>query len=675
MGAVESSAKYVANVTIAPHFESDFILPTTVIVLDKLTKMTKSANNEFILKYTNNLTLADPSFHVAGPIDIVLGSYEHGVIIKPGLIKLGNELPIIQETELGWLISGGKTCIQSSNYTNVNVAALITNIELEQKLANFFRDEQFNVPNRDEWTEEEIYAENHYKKTHFRDEAGRYVVEIPFKNRMTKPELGNSKRIALAALAQLEKRFSKHPELRKQYSDFLNEYLKMNHMREVSHYHPDAHYLPHHCVFKDSTTTKIRVVFNASQVTSNKKCLNEQMALGPLMQDNLLSILLRWRKHKIVFCADIDSQTHLQRILWREAPHEPIKEYELTTVTYGTANAPFLAIRTLYQLAFDGYENYPKASEIVKNDFYVDDSVSGADSVEEALEIYKQLRQLMSSASFNLRKWSTNSQELLKHIPLSEQETQAHGGAIKTLGVVWSPLTDDFSFNLNLPLNIDLPMTKRKLTSEIATLYDPLGWISPVVVAAKHVLQEVWRQKIEWDSVVTEPLAKQWFKIRSELNILNEIKFPRSINYSPNETIELHGFSDASIIGYACCIYVKNVTQNTVRLLFAKAKVTPVRELNNDENITIPRLELAGALLLAEAMSSVREAMKLGDVGTFLWTDSRIVLDWIHADPKRYKSFIATKIKKINKIVIKENWCHVRSENTDGHILISVNIY
>lgn len=276
--------------------------------------------------------------------------------------------------------------------------------------------------------EEEIYAENHYKSTHFRDENFRYVVEIPFKNGMTKPELGNSRRIALAALAQLEKRFTKHPELRKQYSDFLNEYIKMNHLKEVSHYHPDAHYLPHHCVFKDSTTTKIRVVFNASQTTSNKKCLNEQMALGPLMQDNLLSILLRWRKHKIAFCADIEkmyrqirinnSQTHLQRILWRETPHAPIKEFELTTVTYGTASAPFSAIRTLYQLASDGYENYSKASEVVKNDFYVDDSVSGADSVEEALEIYKQLRQLMNSACFNLRKWSSNSRELLKHIPM-----------------------------------------------------------------------------------------------------------------------------------------------------------------------------------------------------------------------------------------------------------------
>lgn len=669
IGETTRVTKHMVNLVILPRFESTFVLQTSAIIMRKLATVSGCDPKIAQLNELKNLTLADPSFMTRDRVDLVLGSYENGLIAKPGLIKTSPDLPIARDTELGWIVSGGKS---ENTQISANVVALITNVELENKISEFFKNETFNVEDKEAFTEEEELCESHYTKTHTRDIDGRYIVTIPFKRGISTPILGNSKRIAMASLFQMEKRFEKNSALHTQYSEFIHEYIRMNHMKRVSHPHPDAYYMPHHCVYKDSTTTKLRVVFNASQKTSNGNSLNDQLAMGPIIQDDLYSILIRWRKYKIVFTADVEkmyrqilvnkSQTHLQRILWRDSPNEPITEYELTTVTYGTANAPYLAIRTLNQLAMDGENEFPKASKIIKKDFYVDDNMSGADSVEEAIELYQQLSQLMASAGFNLRKWSSNCPQLLEKIPIINQETQAHQGFIKALGVNWSPSSDEFSFNLKIQ-DDTIPKTKRQLYSQIASIHDPIGWITPVVIAAKHIIQLVWKNGIDWDDEVPEKYIKMWCKLKNELNLLNEIKINRSINYSPTDVMELHGFSDASEVGYSAVIYIKNVTQNTVRLLTSKARVSPIKEEKNDKNVTIPRLELCGALLLAELVTVVKRALEIEFHDTFLWTDSQIVLDWLNADPKRYKVFIKTRLEKINRLIEKRHWNHVGTKN------------
>lgn len=244
-----------------------------------------------------------------------------------------------------------------------------------------------------------------------------------------------------------------------------------------------------------------------------------------------------------------------------------------------------------------------------------------------------------------------------------DQETQAHRGFFEALGVVWSPSDDEFTFNLTT-INADtIPKTKRQLYSEIASIHDPVGWITPVVIAAKHIMQLAWKKGIDWDNELPEKYIKMWCKFKSELKLLNEIKFKRSINYSPTDEMELHGFSDASEIGYSAVIYIKNVTQNTVRLLTSKARVAPIKEEKNDKNTTIPRLGLSGALLLAQLVDVVKTALEIKFHEIFLWTDSQIDLDWLNADPRRYKIFIKTRIEKINKLIEKKHWNHVGTKN------------
>lgn len=197
--------------------------------------------------------------------------------------------------------------------------------------------------------------------THVRKLDGRYSVDLPFNtDDKLPPQFGNSRSQTYMRLVQLER-------------EFMNEYIRLGHMRPISTPSISSSYLPHHAIIKpSSSSTKLRVVFDASAKDSNCKSLNQTFHVGPTIQQDLLSILLRWRKHTFAVTSDVEkmyrqfqiNMHHLpfQRILWRDADDE-IKDYELTTVTYGTACAPYLAIRTMHQLANDEKHNHPSASE------------------------------------------------------------------------------------------------------------------------------------------------------------------------------------------------------------------------------------------------------------------------------------------------------------------------
>lgn len=215
-------------------------------------------------------------------------------------------------------------CLISHNTIEIN--AMISNVELDESLKRLFESDEENETLS---SDEEKYCEEHFQKNHKRRDDGKYVVTLPFKNKIESPELGNSRKIAMATLFQLEKKFEKQTQLFTMYKDFINEYIQMGHMSLVTQPSNDvSFYFPHHAVLRDSTTTKLRVVFNGSQKTSNGTSLNDHLASGSNYQCDMISLLLRWRKHKIAISGDIEKmyrmimidekQRNLQKILWRE---------------------------------------------------------------------------------------------------------------------------------------------------------------------------------------------------------------------------------------------------------------------------------------------------------------------------------------------------------------------
>lgn len=675
----EELCNFIVDLQIGPRFTSSFILQTKAIVLKNLVNLKrKTIQYEQSFNHLNNLHLADPSYRESGQIDILIGAAEHAKIIKSGLIKGSPDEPIAQNSEFGWIISGPTS---SETTIGATVTSLLSVIDIEERIKEFFKHDDIAIE-VEPLNGDELLCEEHFKKNTVRLENGRYSIKLPFKNGKDKPILGDSRKCAVATLIQLEKRFQRNPKLAEEYKKFIHEYLSLGHM-ELSIYDPNttACYLPHHCVLRDSTTTKLRVVFNASQKTSNGVSLNDELAVGAIDQTDMNSIMLNFRTYKYAFSADLEkmyrqvivdeSQRDYQKILWRDSPNLPISEYRLKTITYGMANAPYLARRIMQQIGFDCEIEHPNVSRIIRQNMYVDDVITGAHTEEEAIERYTELRYVFCNAGFNLRKWSSNSKKLLAKIPEIDRELKAETSNVKALGISWSPTKDCFTYKMNLEHH-SKPFTKRLLLSEISSLFDPLGWICPIVISAKILVQELWKIKLDWDEVIPGEIANQWLKIKSELHIINDINVYRWINYSPNDIMELHGFGDACKFAFGAVIFVKNVTRGTVRLLIAKNRVTPLKLTMEEEEIkklegkqqvdlTIPKLELCAANLLAKLTKGVLKALNINFNKIYLWSDSKIVIDWIHGNPKRYKTFVANRISAIDKYVGTKNWYHVRT--------------
>lgn len=222
------------------------------------------------------------------------------------------------------------------------------------------------------------------------------------------------------------------------------------------------------------------------------------------MQKDIASILLNFRIHSVVFTCDIKSmftqilvaEKHrdYQRILFRFNSNESVTDYRLKRVTFGLSCSPFLANRTIIQLARDEKLKYPLAAKVLENDFYVDDCCSGTYSVNQAKLIRDELIQILKTAGFELGKWSSNSSEFLKDLPeidvkLNPLKFEVESLGIKILGLRWQPSTDSFGYHVE-PL--EKKCTKRNILSEIARIFDPLGFLMPLIIYAKQIMQNLW---------------------------------------------------------------------------------------------------------------------------------------------------------------------------------------
>ncbi|XP_053667098.1 uncharacterized protein LOC128716203 [Anopheles marshallii] len=343
------------------------------------------------------LPLADPSFFVPDKIDIIIGGDTYWELHSGRKRSLGRGKPWLVETSFGWVIAGNTSSGASHGSQLCHLAANETP-SLESVMERFWDTE--TIGDDTALSAEEDACEKHFVTTTTREASGRYVVCLP-QNNNPSIVLGESKAIADRRLLAVERRLRSNHVMKEEYSKFMKEYERLGHMKRLTEPVDDTYehyYLPHHAVVKEtSTTTKVRVVFDASCKTSSGFSLNDKLLVGPVIQDDLFSIIVRFRSHSIALSADVekmyrqilhdDRDQRYLRIRYREDPTEPIQTYQLQTITYGTASAPFLATRTLKQIAHDHQTQYPLAVNAVLNDFYVDDLLSGTEEISDAIEM------------------------------------------------------------------------------------------------------------------------------------------------------------------------------------------------------------------------------------------------------------------------------------------------
>ncbi|KAJ8952278.1 hypothetical protein NQ318_007446, partial [Aromia moschata] len=391
--------------TVLPFFVLDNIsgkIPANTIAISKI-------------NVPNNIQLADNEFNKSQHIDLLIGAQVYYDLLCVGQIKTGKNQPIFQKSKLGWLVSGPVAL----NQTISPQTCLLSTNDVQNQLERFWQIEETGYKPKFLTREEQI-CEQHFEQNCKRDENGRFTVVLPVKKEYT--QIGDTKEIAIKRLISMENKFKNNENLRKCYTEFMHEYIDMNHMTKINPTEIETtnvtYYLPHHAVEKSSSvTTKLRVVFNASQLSTSGKSLNDMLLVGPNIQDDLISIITRFRTHNFVIKADIakmyrqinidENQRDLQRIVWRNHPDEVIDHYRLNTVTYGTASASFLATRCLKQISIDMKDSHPIASKVILNDFYMDDLITGSKNLESVKQLKNDIQNILQEYGFELRHDST----------------------------------------------------------------------------------------------------------------------------------------------------------------------------------------------------------------------------------------------------------------------------
>ena len=449
------------------------------------------------------------------------------------------------------------------------------------------------------------------------------------------------------------------------------------------------YYMPHHAVCrKDKTTTKTRVVYDASSKMEGLS-LNECLHKGNPVFIDLLATILRFRCHKIGVTADIqqaflsvglkEEDRDAVRFLWVKDPKSENLEVihmRFTRACFGVLSSMSLLDYTIRDHLKKFEEQYPETVEKIRQSLYVDDLDAGDDDAVKAWKLYEETKFIFSEAGMNIRKWRTNDPVLNERFKKAESDPDGKDqdsystenlnpkeiAPVKVLGIPWDVADDMMIFSLK-PLEeytyknrCSRKITKRTLLRALASIFDPLGILSPIVISLKILFQNVCKASVSWDEEIDEMYLKRWEQVIEAVEEFKGVQIPRFYGVLSDESVFLVGFCDASEDAYACCIYaVSQNEDNNSSLILSKTRVSPLKKQ------TIPRLELLGALILSRAMKRVLEifdgVMKVEKV--FCLTDAEVVLNWIQKKQKVFKQFVQNRVCEIRDNVSIESWYHV----------------
>ena len=637
------------------------------------------------------------------PIDILIGSDWYWSLVT-GNTRRGKTGPIAIHTKVGWVLSGPTEVPNTTKAANLLVRTThllkihTTPVEdnMDQTLKKFWDLESLGIQPQETSVQEEFTQSIHFKE-------GRYEVTLPWKP--THRPLPTNLELCKRRLTSLLKRLKTTPKILEDYNNIIQEQLHKGIVEPVPEEEADSqgriHYLPHHGVVRtDKTTTKLRIVYDGSAKTGSNPALNDCLYTGPNVEQSIFDILLRFRLHPIAMVADIEKaflmvgvnppDRNALRFLWfhniQEDQPQPL-HLRFTRVTFGVNCSPFLLKATIQHHIQAYQEEDPQFVKTFLQSIYVDDLTIGAANTQEAYQLYTKSKTRLAEAGFNLRKFHTNSHPLQIQIDSNEDSnchqqtttaeedlsfTQSTLGVKgeksgeeeeklqhKVLGVRWKPREDSLTFNLREMAEHckgERP-TKREVVGAAATVYDPLGVLTPVTVRWKMLFQTICREGLDWDQELIGESLKEWEKLTTALREEDiTLTIPRCYGAERGKSVRLAGFCDASERAYGAVVYLRLEGDGgaRVRFLASKTRVAPTKAM------TIPRLELMSALLLSRLCKSVEEALKevveLEETSCF--TDSRVALHWIRGVDQQWKQFVENRVVSIRGLMPEQRWKH-----------------
>lgn len=660
---------------------SDSIENSSVLVNIKVSSMDNKSyglNNVMVVKHipakfpSSDINLKDypfldglpfPKFSSNNHAEILIG-VDNAHLMKPIKVISDNaqNSPYAILTVFGWTICGP---IQGSSF-NSHVASFCVGIE--SKVKSLW---DIEVAEEDKYSPSVMdkYVLDLWNKNITFDN-GHYCLPIPFKN--TTPDFPDNRFLAEKRLNSLNHKL-RSMNLFEKYEQNIRTFLQQGYAEQV----PDSElrlmdgsvwYLPHHPVLNDKKPGKVRTVFDCAAEFKNVS-LNNQCLRGPDLTNKLIDVLLKFRQYEYAVTADVEcmymqvkiprEDRNALRFLWNI--NGKITDFRMSAHLFGGVWCSSSSTFALRQCTID-FPCSDAVRDAICHGTYVDDLLKSCKTRSEAIEIALGCKTVLKSAGFNLTKFVSNYQEILNALPDNDLApntksitTSSQGTA---LGIKWDISKDAFLYDYD---SICVPaLTRRAMLSQLSTLFDPLGLVSPIILSGKIMFQETSRRKLSWDDSLPPDVRNGWCRWLKSLVCLADVSFPRCV--CPPEfadsIAELHIFSDASQSAYGAVAYIRFVNRKGmvhVSLLTSKTRLAPLKQL------TIPRLELCAAVLAVNLEIKVKQALQLDLLPSTFWTDSTIVLGYIGNETRRFKTFVGNRVAIIREYTRPEYWNHVKS--------------
>lgn len=650
---------------------------------------------------SKNFPPLDPKVHIQLLIgrDLPEAHHVHQQLIGP------KDDPFAQRLSLGWVIIG-EVCLEGRhpptevivNKTGVLEVGRGTifepcpsriNVSVDGKSvtdrfqgfpsfrpsADDFGDTVFQITKDDEKVGTSVEDREFIKimDTEFKkDETGHWSAPLPFKS--PRPKMRNNRVQAWNRALALDSSLRKDPVKAEHFMKFMAKVLVSGAAEKAPAPVKDSEYwyLPLFGVYHPKKPDSIRGVFDSSAVYQGMS-LNSLLLSGPDLTNGLLGVLLRFRKDAVALSADVEQMFYQFRVnkecrdflrfFWYEENdmNKNLIEYRMCSHVFGNKPSPAVAtygLRRTVDAADADIQGF------VTRNFYVDDGLTSLPGVDEAVDLLTRTQKhLRQEGNIRLHKIASNSRSLmlafspedlgkeLQDVPLDDPTGNLPSTGC--LGLEWKLQTDTLVFQLQLD---DKPFTRRGILSVLNSIYDPLGFLTPLLISGKILLREISPGGTNWDQPILPPHRVEWEKWKNMVEQLQGIEVSRMIvptSVSNAESTEVHIYCDASEKAIAAVAYLKTTDingQQCVGFLLGKAKLSPAG------CHTIPRLELCSAVLATELWQIIDDNLDVAVNTVQFYTDSKVVMGYLSNRTRRFYTYVSNRVEKIHRVSKPEQW-------------------
>ena len=515
---------------------------------------------------------------------------------------------------------------------------------------------------------------------------------MPLPFRSPNVVMPNNRSYAAKRLNGLLRTLKRKPQMPKDYVEFMGKILDKGHAVRVppeeipaGEGNGNVWYLPHFGVYHPKKPDQIRVVFDSSAEYQGTS-LNRELLTGPDLTKSLVGVLIRFRREEVAAMCDVEQMFHsfhvdprhrdFLRFLWftDNDPSKPVTENKMTVHPFGNGPSPAIATFGLRRTVENGEEFGSEVQEFVRRNFCVDDGLVSKPTVEETIRLVRATQAALATANLRLHKVVSNFIAVMEAFPTEDlakdiRSLDLHHNELpaqRSLGVAWDLERDAFTYKVSTP---DRPFTRRGVLSLVNSIYDPLGLAAPILLEGRLLLKQLVTMgkktsnsaSLGWDDPLPEALARRWQRWKSGLLKLEDMSVRRCYhpkNFGAATRVEVHAFSDASQRAIGAAVYLRQFKKRdeaAVSLVFGRANVAPTNP------VSIPRLELCGAVLAAQATDKIVKEMEMPISKVVFYTDSKVVIGYITNESRRFYVYLANRSQLIRKISTLDQWRYVES--------------